>query len=125
MRKTAFPRRRQWASPKCGVPAWTIKALARDWAKKTVTIGHYFGGGMARGPYATEPARLECVLLGMQGLGKPGVHQAQIAYTGMPKNVITGGADHMGPFANLTTPARTASACSSRTAAPRPRGASR
>ena len=32
----------------------------------------------------------------MQGLGKPGVHQAQIAYTGMPKNVITGGADHMG-----------------------------
>ena len=39
----------------------------------------------------------------MQGLGKPGVHQAQIAYTGMPKNVITGGADHMGPFANLTS----------------------
>ena len=95
------PKTPQWASPKCGVPVWTIKALARDWAKKIVTIGHYFGGGMARGPYSTEPARLECVLLGMQGLGKPGVHQAQIAYTGMPKNVITGGADHMGPFANL------------------------
>ena len=96
----------KWASAKCGVPPWTIKALARDWAKKAVTIGHYFGGGMARGPYSTEPARLEVVLLGMQGLGKPGVHQAQIAYTGMPKNVITGGADHMGPFANLTaTPA--------------------
>ncbi len=96
------PKTPQWASPKCGVPVWTIKALARDWAEKTVTIGHYFGGGLARGPYSHEPARFECVLLGMQGLGRPGVHQAQIAYTGMPKNVITGGADHMGPFANLT-----------------------
>ena len=106
MKKTAFAKTPEWASTKCGVPPWTIKALARDWAKKAVTIGHYFGGGMARGPYSTEPARLEVVLLGMQGLGKPGVHQAQIAYTGMPKNIITGGADHMGPFANLTaTPA--------------------
>ena len=101
-----IPKTPEWASAKCGVPAWTIKALARDWAKKTVTIGHYFGGGMARGPYSTSRPASRCVLLGMQGLGKPGVHQAQIAYTGMPKNVITGGADHMGPFANLTaTPA--------------------
>ena len=83
-----IPKTPAWASEKCGVPEWTIKALARDWAKKTVTIGHYFGGGMARGPYSTEPARLEVVLLGMQGLGKPGVHQAQIAYTGMPRNII-------------------------------------
>ena len=42
----------------------------------------------------------------MQGLGKPGVHQAQIAYTGMPKNIIAGGKDHMGTFENLVgTPA--------------------
>ncbi len=96
----------KWASEKCGVPAWTIKALARDWAKKIVTIGHYFAGGMARGPFSHEPARLECILLGMQGLGKPGVHQAQIAYTGMPKNITAGGADHMGTFGNLEgTPA--------------------
>jgi trimethylamine-N-oxide reductase (cytochrome c) len=73
------PKTPKWASAKCGVPAWTIKALARDWAQKIVTIGHYFAGGMARGPYSHEPARLECVILGMQGLGKPGVHQAQIA----------------------------------------------
>ena len=81
------PKTPEWASAKCGVPDWTIKALARDWAKKTVTIGHYFGGGMARGPYSHEPARLEVILLGMQGLGKPGVHQAQIAYLGMPRNM--------------------------------------
>ncbi len=44
------PKTPRWASAKCGVPVWTIKALARDWAKKIVTIGHYFAGGMARGP---------------------------------------------------------------------------
>ena len=100
------PRRPSGPRASAASPTWTIKALARDWAKKTVTIGHYFGGGMTRGPYAHEPARLECVLLGMQGLGKPGVHQAQIAYTGMPKNIIAGGKDHMGTFENLVgTPA--------------------
>ncbi|MGO9422267.1 hypothetical protein, partial [Roseiarcus sp.] len=31
-----------------------------------------------RGPFASEPARLEAMLLGMQGLGKPGVHQAKM-----------------------------------------------
>jgi len=74
-----------WASAKCGVPEWTIKALARDWAKKTVSIVHYFGGSYVRGPYSHEPARLEVVLLAMQGLGGPGVWQAQLTYTGMPR----------------------------------------
>ncbi len=91
----------EWASGKCGVAEWTIKALARYWAKKITSIGHYFGGGMIRGPYSHEPARLEVILLGMQGLGKPGVHQAQITYQGMPKNVMTKGAGHMGMFAGL------------------------
>ena len=75
----------EWASKKCGVPEWTIKALARDWAKKTVSIAHYFGGSYVRGPYSHEPARLECVLLAMQGLGGPGVWQTQITYGGMPR----------------------------------------
>ena len=95
------PKTPKWASEKCGVPPWTIKALARDWAQKVVTVGHYFAGGMARGQYSHEPARLECVLLGMQGLGKPGVHQVQIAYTGMPKNIMGAGKDHMGAFGKL------------------------
>ena len=78
-KEDGIPKTPEWASQKCGVPEWTIKALARDWAAKATSIAHYFGGSYIRGPYSHEPARLECILLGMQGLGKPGVHQAQIA----------------------------------------------
>jgi trimethylamine-N-oxide reductase (cytochrome c) len=71
------PKTPRWASEKCGVPPWTIKALARDWASKVTsfTIGN--GGPGIRGPFATEPARLQAVLMGMQGLGKPGRHHAK------------------------------------------------
>jgi molybdopterin guanine dinucleotide-containing S/N-oxide reductase-like protein len=80
-----IPKTPEWASKKCGVPEWTIKALARQFAKKRTSILHYFGGGFIRGPFSHEPGRLECILLGMQGLGGPGVHQAQITYFGMPR----------------------------------------
>jgi trimethylamine-N-oxide reductase (cytochrome c) len=77
-KEDGIPKTPAWASPKCGVPEWTIKALAREFASKTTTISHFIGGGFIRGPYAHEPGRLECILLGMQGLGKPGVHQAHL-----------------------------------------------
>ncbi len=76
----------EWASKKCGVPEWTIKALAKEFASRITSIVHYFGGSMVRGAYSHEPARLEAILLGMQGLGKPGVHQFQIGYVGMPRS---------------------------------------
>jgi anaerobic selenocysteine-containing dehydrogenase len=72
------PKTPGWAADKCGVPEWTIKALARQWAKKTTSLIHGNGGPGIRGPYSTEPARLEAMLLGMTGLGKPGVHQAKM-----------------------------------------------
>ncbi len=53
--------------------------------RTTTSIIHYFGGSFISGPYSHEPARLECVLLGMQGLGGPGVHQCQMTYFGMPR----------------------------------------
>ena len=84
-KEDGIPKTPEWASRKCGVPEWTIKALARDWGKKIVSIAHYFGGSYVRGPFSHEPGRLECILLGMQGLGGPGVHQSQISYTGMPR----------------------------------------
>ncbi len=87
-KEDGVPKTPAWASPKCGVPEWTIKALAREFAAKTTSIAHYFGGSYIRGPYSHEPARLECILLGMQGLGKPGVHQVQVSYQGMPSNKV-------------------------------------
>jgi molybdopterin guanine dinucleotide-containing S/N-oxide reductase-like protein len=80
------PKSPEWASPKCGVPEWTIKALAREFAAKVTSITHYFGGSMVRAPYSHECARLEVVLLGMHGLGGPGVHQCQVTLMGMPRS---------------------------------------
>jgi trimethylamine-N-oxide reductase (cytochrome c) len=77
-REDGVPKDPEWATGKCGVPVWTIKALARDWAQKVVSILHANGGSFIRGPYATEPGRLEVMLLGMQGVGKPGVHQVKV-----------------------------------------------
>jgi molybdopterin guanine dinucleotide-containing S/N-oxide reductase-like protein len=78
-----------WASPKCGVPEWTIKALAREFAARTTTIAHGYGGSYIRGPYSHEPGRLEVVLLAMQGLGGPGVHQCNPYWVApvMPRSV--------------------------------------
>lgn len=77
----------KWASAKCGVPTYTIKALAREFAAKVTSIMHSFGGSMIRGPYSSEPARLEVILLAMQGLGKPGVHQENW-WKGFPRSVV-------------------------------------
>lgn len=93
-KEDGIPKTPEWASTKCGVAEWTIKALARDWASKRTTIMHGNGGGAVRGPYATENGRLEIILLAMQGLGKPGVHQAKMIEWGlfgttpMPTGVI-------------------------------------
>ena len=87
-KEDGVPKTPAWASSKCGVPEWTIKALAREFASKITSIVHYLGGSYIRGAYSTEPARLECILLGMHGLGKPGVHQAFfLSGSGMPRDV--------------------------------------
>ncbi len=86
-KEDGIPKTPEWASSKCRVPEWTIKALAREFAAKTTSIIHSYGGSYIRGPYSTEPARLEVILLGMQGLGKPGVHQ-QSDWRGFPRAMV-------------------------------------
>jgi anaerobic selenocysteine-containing dehydrogenase len=77
-KEDGVPKTPAWASPKCGIPEWTIKALARQWASQRTSIAHGNGGPGIRGPYSTEPGRLEVLLLAMQGLGKPGAHQVKM-----------------------------------------------
>lgn len=88
-KQDGLPKTPQWASKLCRVPAATIRALARDWATKRTSTIHNAGGSYIRGPYSHEPARLEVFLLAMQGLGKPGVHQASLlSGTGAPRGKV-------------------------------------
>ena len=82
-KEDGLPKTPEWASSRCGIPAMTIKALAREWASKRTTIVHGNGGPGIRSAYATEQGRLEVLLLAMQGLGKPGVHQAKMIEWGL------------------------------------------
>jgi anaerobic selenocysteine-containing dehydrogenase len=77
-KEDGIPKTPAWAAEKTGIPEWTIKALAREWAAKTTTIAHGNGGPGMRGPYSTESGRLEVLLLAMQGLGRPGVHDVKM-----------------------------------------------
>jgi anaerobic selenocysteine-containing dehydrogenase len=93
-KEDGIPKTPEWAAGKCGVPEWTIKALARYWASKVASIAHGNGGPGIRGPFSSENGRLEVLQLAMQGLGKPGVHQVKMIEWGlfgqgpMPNGVI-------------------------------------
>jgi len=77
------PKTPEWASPICGVPTWTIKALARAWVKTPTSIsyGRSGGGAVGRTIYADNPQRIQLYLQCMQGLGGPGKHTVhQLAF---------------------------------------------
>lgn len=82
-KEDGIPKTPQWASEKTGIASFTIKALARYWAKHKVSIAIGNGGPGIRGPYSTEPARLQALMLAMQGLGGPGVHQFRMIEWGI------------------------------------------
>jgi len=73
----------KWAEEITAVPARVIKALAREWAAKRTSIVIGNGGPGIRGPYASEPGRLQILLLAMQGLGKPGANQVKMIEWGL------------------------------------------
>jgi anaerobic selenocysteine-containing dehydrogenase len=82
-KEDGVPKTPEWAEEKTTIPSRTIKALARQWASRRTSIVHTNGGLFIRGPYSTEPGRLEVILLGMQGLGKPGCHQLSMHEWGL------------------------------------------
>jgi anaerobic selenocysteine-containing dehydrogenase len=71
----------EWAEGITGVPRHTIRALAREWARKKTTLSVYFGGPKIRGTLSHLAARLEAYVMAMQGIGKPG---RQFLRTGAP-----------------------------------------
>ncbi len=77
-KEDGIPKTPEWAAEKCGVPDYKIKALARYWAQHKVSIAHCNGGGYIRAAFSHEPARMEVYLLGMRGVGQPGVNQFQM-----------------------------------------------
>jgi molybdopterin guanine dinucleotide-containing S/N-oxide reductase-like protein len=89
-KEDGIPKTPEWASTKCGVPEWTIKALAEERASKTTSMGA-MGGNFMRGPYGHETARLEAILLGMQGMGKPGIARLGGLTFGPPRYSVTSG----------------------------------
>ena len=82
-----IPKTPAWAAERCGVPEYTIKAYARNRAKLTTASVH-FSSGAIKGPYSHEPGRTHAYLLGLQGLGKPGVQQAFMNASLIGKEII-------------------------------------
>jgi molybdopterin guanine dinucleotide-containing S/N-oxide reductase-like protein len=82
-KEDGIPKTPRWAAEITGVPSRTARSLAKLWAAKRTSIVIGNGGPGIRGPYSTEPARLQILLLAMQGLGKPGVQHVKMIEWGM------------------------------------------
>lgn len=72
------PKTPEWQEEETGVPAATVRALARKWGRRRTYLaaggkGTTFGGAN-RSATGTQWARSMVLLLAMQGLGKPGIN---------------------------------------------------
>jgi molybdopterin guanine dinucleotide-containing S/N-oxide reductase-like protein len=72
-----IPKTPEWAEKISSVKARDIRALAREWGSKRTTLaagGRPGMGHAGRSAYGHEWGRMMVLLVGMQGLGKPGVN---------------------------------------------------
>jgi len=79
-----IPKTPEWQAPETGVPAATVRALARKWGTKKTYLaaggkGTTFGGA-CRSATGSQWARSMVCLMAMQGLGKPGVNFGNLQY---------------------------------------------
>lgn len=78
------PKTPEWQAPETGVPAATVRALARKWGSRKTYLaaggkGTTFGGA-CRSATGSQWARAMVCLMAMQGLGKPGVNFGNLQY---------------------------------------------
>ncbi|MBP2651275.1 MAG: athL 1 [Firmicutes bacterium] len=100
------PKTPKWAAELTGIEASTIKALAREWAKKNTVLGCGGRGGFSgagRTAYGHDWARLMISLVAMQGLGKPGSNFWG-AQMGVPSNFEFKFPGYSDPFSNINSP---------------------
>ena len=78
------PKSPEWQEKETGVPARTVRALAREWGKKKTYLGAGgWGcglGGACRGPMGAQWARMMAILGAMQGYGRPGVNFGNLQF---------------------------------------------
>lgn len=76
-KEDGIPKTPEWQEAETTIPAKNIRALAREWGKRKTYLaaGGLSGfGGACRSATGIEWARSLVCLMGMQGLGKPGVN---------------------------------------------------
>jgi molybdopterin guanine dinucleotide-containing S/N-oxide reductase-like protein len=78
------PKTPEWQESETGVPAHTVRALAREWASKKTYLsagskGNAYGGA-CRSATGTQWARAMVCLMAMRGLGKPGINFGNLQF---------------------------------------------
>jgi trimethylamine-N-oxide reductase (cytochrome c) len=78
------PKTPEWQVGETGVPAKTVRALARNWGTKKTYLGaggwgngH---GGACRNQSGLQWARIMVCLIAMQGIGRPGVNMGNLQW---------------------------------------------
>ena len=83
-KEDGVPKTPEWQEAETGVPARDVRALARQWARKKTYLGaggwgngH---GGACRSATGIQWARTMACLMGMQGMGRPGVNYGHLQW---------------------------------------------